>query len=1316
MFAHEESSQSKSLKRQEDAKERRRRLKQQITKDKNEGHHRNHNETQNSNISTSKATSNTNESSTLKLNETISKSNNSDIKSTASSVEVALQQRKLRIQQKHEMENAIKIQSVIRSHQVRQSVHQDHLKLLQKRLNDVQKVIQILGKQDKVYVSPPAVTMSLLNQLLFTSYIPFTKTNTIGGKTHSSRILKDLTKEHGKMTIDLLQYVILPSVTTQDPHMNIAELWFIQGSFESLRRLLRLCCHLIFGRQVRYSKGEKKEKLKHYGSFLLEEQDTDVMYTFLSTILKKEESYYSFRNARMCHDILLPEKGETSNHDDVDDCQDLIELLRRFLLYPKKTKIHVIPASAEHLREKCVDDADRVRATGLLCLVIRHSNNMHLRSRFILEIIGIPLLTWKISKPAFDLLLCKPYDGDTFFLIECIRDFVKSYQVEIKTGRDIFNFRNDVPLNLCPAPLRLRILANMIQLQLKCQSLNGTDQSTFNMKAATTFFDFLSLLIDKVPLGAFSSRHSEIVMIGDGTHLTPVVLSTVIRDQCKAFLIDSNVRNLFRVAVDSDNLNIDEILNRKESADISLEKELEELKTISSISVAAKEAMIDRSSSLWQGSGWAKQLSKKMGSLFGKSNKHRQQMRTENLIDTSSIARDLANGTRTLKERSEQKKDSPTTSVDTQCIQLFFSSLVQTFAIIMSRWGGISNVVNVIFNSQRPKHERVSIDSMAEKVDPMIISILNTLCFSLPIVKILWAKIQSEPSLLAEVTGISDTSKHNIPVRSISLFPKLDNEVLHLNTIQNSRGASFLLLFNATLSHELIVTDDMELHRMEKPLHLHQIRKCILYLKGLMYRIACYDVENDVQVPNNYLGLALISFSSSLLRDLYDRSSRELLCSPKTWLINDLFERNLRESKSYRDYNSLLDRPILQLCPYLVSFKRRLKLFERIISTNRIEIQGSNDGYSSRPGVRVDITRGRVLEDGILHLNKLGRNLRSRIIVQYVNQAGAKESGLDAGGLFKEFWTDLADLAFNPNWALFCETQDSNGFVYPNPSSRAAHGPDSIIMYEFLGRVVGKAMFEGITIKPQFAHFFLSFLRGEYNFLNMLSDLSTMDRTLYNNLMFLKTYEGDASDLCLTFSVTIDDFGTNEEIPLIHGGNELNVTNSNKHRYISLMAKYHVFDRVSEQSEAFRRGLYDVIDRRWMRIFNEPELQVLISGPSDGEIDIEDMKANTRYVGGYTIFDRHVQRFWKIVASFNKNQRADLLRFVTSCERAPPLGFSSINPQFTIQRVPISNDDEKLPTASTCFNILKLPTYSSEKAMRAKLLYAIQSGSGFELT
>ena len=67
--------------------------------------------------------------------------------------------------------------------------------------------------------------------------------------------------------------------------------------------------------------------------------------------------------------------------------------------------------------------------------------------------------------------------------------------------------------------------------------------------------------------------------------------------------------------------------------------------------------------------------------------------------------------------------------------------------------------------------------------------------------------------------------------------------------------------------------------------------------------------------------------------------------------------------------------------------------------------------------------RGRELEDGLVHLNRLGRNLRQRVIVNYVNQTGAKEIGVDSGGLFKEFWTQICSQLFNPNFALFCATE-----------------------------------------------------------------------------------------------------------------------------------------------------------------------------------------------------------------------------------------------------------------------------------------------------
>lgn len=43
-------------------------------------------------------------------------------------------------------------------------------------------------------------------------------------------------------------------------------------------------------------------------------------------------------------------------------------------------------------------------------------------------------------------------------------------------------------------------------------------------------------------------------------------------------------------------------------------------------------------------------------------------------------------------------------------------------------------------------------------------------------------------------------------------------------------------------------------------------------------------------------------------------------------------------------------------------------------------------------------------------------------------------------------------------------------------------------------------------------------------------------------------------------------------------------------------------------------------------------------------------------------------------------------------------------------------DVEWLPSASTCYNMLKLPNYRRAAHMRKKLLYAISANAGFELS
>lgn len=72
------------------------------------------------------------------------------------------------------------------------------------------------------------------------------------------------------------------------------------------------------------------------------------------------------------------------------------------------------------------------------------------------------------------------------------------------------------------------------------------------------------------------------------------------------------------------------------------------------------------------------------------------------------------------------------------------------------------------------------------------------------------------------------------------------------------------------------------------------------------------------------------------------------------------------------------------------------------------------------------------------------------------------------------------------------------------------------------------------------------------------------------------------------------------------------------------------------------------------------------------------------------------------------------MRFVTSCARPPLLGFGELNPRFAIRNA--GDDQARLPTASTCVCLLKLPEYKEEEILRNKLLYAIQSGSGFDLS
>ena len=403
-----------------------------------------------------------------------------------------------------------------------------------------------------------------------------------------------------------------------------------------------------------------------------------------------------------------------------------------------------------------------------------------------------------------------------------------------------------------------------------------------------------------------------------------------------------------------------------------------------------------------------------------------------------------------------------------------------------------------------------------------------------------------------------------------------------------------------------------------------------------------------------------------------------------------------------------------------------------LISKDKNKLNGGLEGSN----VRIKVRRNKLIEDGINQIGSLPINLlKSTIRVVFINELGLNEAGIDQDGVFKEFLIDVIKKILNPEFSLFQVTSEQQ--LFPSPCSYFIE--DHLSMFEFIGKLIGKAIYEGHVIDVEFAPFFLRQIIGfqstNYSFLD---DLATLDKELYKNLKSIK-HEDYVPDLELTFTHSELHLGklvTNELVP---SGNHIKVTNENKIRYIHLLAHFKLHRQIRDQVGAFNKGFKSVIKQEWLNFFTLNEAQKLISGATI-DLNIEDLKSNVQYWGGLHSGHRLVKWLWEILENdFDREERALFLRFVTSTPKPPLLGFASLNPPFTIRCVEIDEDDGtiydasfkgffktifnvgrkdslRLPTSSTCFNLLKLPNYSQKSTLRDKLKYAIKSNAGFELS
>ncbi len=91
----------------------------------------------------------------------------------------------------------------------------------------------------------------------------------------------------------------------------------------------------------------------------------------------------------------------------------------------------------------------------------------------------------------------------------------------------------------------------------------------------------------------------------------------------------------------------------------------------------------------------------------------------------------------------------------------------------------------------------------------------------------------------------------------------------------------------------------------------------------------------------------------------------------------------------------------------------------------------------------------------------------------------------------------------------------------------------------------------------------------------------------------------------------MEEFGQTVTKDLINDGRNIAVTEANKREYVQRACNMKMKESIKVQIDSFLKGFYDIIPKDLISIFNEQELELLISGLPT--IDIDDLKANTEY-------------------------------------------------------------------------------------------------------
>ncbi|XP_053714257.1 probable E3 ubiquitin-protein ligase HERC3 [Synchiropus splendidus] len=312
------------------------------------------------------------------------------------------------------------------------------------------------------------------------------------------------------------------------------------------------------------------------------------------------------------------------------------------------------------------------------------------------------------------------------------------------------------------------------------------------------------------------------------------------------------------------------------------------------------------------------------------------------------------------------------------------------------------------------------------------------------------------------------------------------------------------------------------------------------------------------------------------------------------------------------------------------------------------------------------------------------------------------EEAVDAGGVTKEFFLLLLKELMDPIYGMFTHYKDSNLLWFSDNCFVELN------WFHLIGIICGLAIYNSTVVD---LHFPLALYKKLLNVTPTLDDFKELSPTEARSLQQLLDYDGDDLEetFLLTFAITRESFGVTEVKELVPGGESIAVDKRNRKEFVEAYLNYVFWESVSEQYSAFASGFLKVCGGEILSLFQPSELMAMVVG--NNNYNWEEMEKNAVYKGEYSATHPTVRMFWEVFHEFPLEKKKQFLLFLTGSDRIPIHGMESL--RIIIQSTTANED--YLPVAHTCYNLLDMPQYTSRETLQRRLTRAVEQYEGFSL-